>query len=46
MRYEHFATDEICCQEAANLCKSGEPFLHREPQLLKNGNKTTVDFKN
>jgi hypothetical protein len=24
----HFDTDEICCREAANLCNSGEPFLH------------------
>jgi hypothetical protein len=33
---EHFNTDEICRREAANVCKSGELFLHREP----------VDFKN
>jgi hypothetical protein len=26
--YEHFDTDEIICRVAANLCKSGEPFLH------------------
>jgi hypothetical protein len=39
-------SDEICCREAANLCKSGEPFLHRELHLLKNRNNTTVDFKN
>jgi hypothetical protein len=38
-------TDEICCREAANVCKSGEPFLHREQHLLKNHNNTTVDFK-
>jgi hypothetical protein len=44
--YEHFDTDEICRREAAILCKSGEPFLHREPHLLKNRNKTKVDFKN
>jgi hypothetical protein len=33
------------CRKAANLCKSGEPFLHRELHLLKNRNNTTVDFK-
>jgi hypothetical protein len=27
----NFDTDEICRREAANLCKSGEPVLHREP---------------
>jgi hypothetical protein len=43
---KHFDTDEICSREAANLCKSGEPFLHREPHLLKNCNNTTVYFKN
>jgi hypothetical protein len=31
---------------AANLCKSDEPFLHQEPEFLKNCNITTVDFKN
>jgi hypothetical protein len=43
---EHLDTDEICRREAANLCKSGELFLHRKPHLLKNFNNTTVDFKN
>jgi hypothetical protein len=33
-------------REAANLCKSGEPFLYREPHIFKNRNKMTVDFKN
>jgi hypothetical protein len=28
------------------MCKSGEPFLNREPHLLKNRSNTTVDFKN
>jgi hypothetical protein len=37
---ENFDTDEICCRKAANLCISGE-----QPPLLKNRNKTTVDFK-
>jgi hypothetical protein len=36
---------QICCRKAANMCKSGEPFLHREPPLLKNCNNTTVEFK-
>jgi hypothetical protein len=39
-------TDEICRGEAPNLCKSGEPFLHGEPQRLNNRNNTTIDFKN
>jgi hypothetical protein len=26
---------QICRREAANLCKSGESFLHREQHLLK-----------
>jgi hypothetical protein len=39
-------TDEICRREAANLYKSGEPFLYREPHRLKNRNNTTFDFKN
>jgi hypothetical protein len=43
---EHFDAYEICRREAANLCKSGELFLHREPYLLKKSNNTTVDFKN
>jgi hypothetical protein len=29
-----------------NLCKLGEPSLHREPNLLKNRNNTAVDLKN
>jgi hypothetical protein len=37
---------QICRREAANLCESGEPFLHREPPLFKNRNNTTVDYKN
>jgi hypothetical protein len=37
---------QICQREAANLRKSGEPVLHREPLLLKNRNITTGDFKN
>jgi hypothetical protein len=28
----NFYTNEICRCEAANLCKSGKPFLHREPR--------------
>jgi hypothetical protein len=42
----NFDTDEICCPDAANLCKSGEPFLHREPHLLNNCNNTMFDIKN
>jgi hypothetical protein len=41
----NFDTDEICRRKAANLYKSGEPFLHREPHRLKNRDKTTFDFK-
>jgi hypothetical protein len=43
--YEHFNTNEICHREAANLCKSGEPFLYQEPHLFKNRNNTTVGFQ-
>jgi hypothetical protein len=43
---EAVRTDEICRRAAANVCKTGEPFLHQEPHLLKNRNNTTVDFKN
>jgi hypothetical protein len=43
---KNFDTDEICRREATNLCKSGEPFLHREPHRLKNRNNTKFDFKN
>jgi hypothetical protein len=42
----NFNTDKIFHRDAANLCKSGEPFLHREPHRLKNRNNTTFDFKN
>jgi hypothetical protein len=35
---------QICRREAADLCKSGKPFLHREPPLLKNRNYKTGDF--
>jgi hypothetical protein len=42
----NFDTDEICHHEAANLCKSGEQFLHRELHCLKNRNNTTFDFQN
>jgi hypothetical protein len=42
----NFDIDEICRREAANLCKSGEPFFHREPHRLKYRNNTTFDLKN
>jgi hypothetical protein len=41
---KNFDTDEICRREAANLCKSGELFLHRKPYCLKNPINTTFDF--
>jgi hypothetical protein len=43
---EHLANDEICRHEVANLSKSGEQILHREPHLLKNCNMLNVDFLN
>jgi hypothetical protein len=46
MLLEHFDIDEICRREAANLGKSGDPFLHRKLHLLKNRNNATIDFKN
>jgi hypothetical protein len=39
-------SDEICCREAANLCKSGGPFLHQEQHLFKNRHNSKVDLKN
>jgi hypothetical protein len=40
----NFDTDEICRRKTTHLCKSGEPFLHREPHRLENRNNTTFDF--
>jgi hypothetical protein len=37
---------QICRRKTANLCKSGESFIHREPPHLKNRNNRTADFKN
>jgi hypothetical protein len=42
---EHFNIDEICRHEAANLCKSGKPFLQGELHLLKNCYNMTVFLK-
>jgi hypothetical protein len=36
----------ILTPRAANLCKSADPILYREPPLLINRSNVTVDFKN